>query len=147
MKIKILIGGLYLLFFFAMISGIAIAFRQNEGLVDTNYYEKGNAWFESKAAEAKLGLEVKSPAPLSVGNNDVTIRISSQGKPFEGADVKLFVGNISNSDRDFSSSMHETAPGIYQTRAVIPYGGKWLVRVDLASNQIRTGRSWFYDVR
>ena len=147
MKMKIFIGGLYALFLTAMIIGVSIAFRQNEGLVETNYYEKGNGWFQAKTAETKLDLKVKSPEPLSVGNNQVSIRLSLHGDPLEKADVKLFVGNVSNSDRDFSSSMLETAPGIYQTQAFIPYAGKWLVRMDLASNQLKTGRSWFYDVR
>ncbi|HWR00711.1 MAG TPA: FixH family protein [Chlorobaculum sp.] len=147
MKIKLLIGGLYLLFFVAMVSGIAVAIRQSEGLVETNYYEKGNDWFLSKAAEQQLGLEIRPPESLSPGNNDVRIRLTSHGKPLEGTEVKLFIGNISTSDHDVSSGMRETAPGVYETRAVIPYRGKWLVRVDLAGRQLKTSRSWFYDIR
>ncbi len=147
MKIKFLIGGLYLMFFFAMVSGIAVAIRQSEGLVETNYYEKGNGWFLTKAAEQKLGLEIKPPDSLSPGNNDVSIKLTSHGKPLEGAEVKLFVGNVSTSDHDFSAGMRETAPGVYETRTVIPYRGKWLVRMELASKQLKTSRSWFYDIR
>jgi hypothetical protein len=147
MKIKIMIGGLYLLFFFAMIFGIAIAFRQNEGLVETNYYEKGNGWFQARATEQRLGFEVIAPASLSLGENDICIRLSLHGKPVEGAEMKLFLGNISTTDRDFSCSMRETAPGVYQAKTLIPFKGKWLVRMDLASSQLKTSRSWFYDIR
>jgi nitrogen fixation protein FixH len=147
MKIKLFIGGLYLLFFSAMITGVTIAFRQSEGLVESNYYEKGNNWFQSRATERQIGLEVKAPESLSPGDNNFSIRLSSHGKPLEGANVKLFVGNVSTSDRDFSSAMRETAPGVYVTRALIPSKGKWLVRMDIAGNKIKTSRSWFYDIR
>ncbi|NTW51155.1 MAG: hypothetical protein HGB22_01000 [Chlorobiaceae bacterium] len=147
MKMKFLIGGLYLLFFFAMVSGIAVAIRQSEGLVETNYYEKGNGWFQAKSLERQIELEVTPPQTISQGNNDISIRLTSHGKPLEGAKVKLFIGNVSSSSQDFSSRMSEPAPGVYETRALIPYKGKWMVRMDLAGNQIKTSRSWFYDVR
>jgi hypothetical protein len=147
MKMKLFIGGLYILFLFAMITGVTIAFRQSEGLVETNYYEKGNGWFQAKAAEQQIGLEIKAPESLSPGDNNVSIRLSSHDEPLTGADVKLFVGNVSTSDYDFSSAMRERAPGVYVTRAFIPSKGKWLVRMDIAGNQIKTSRSWFYDIR
>ncbi|NTU58065.1 MAG: FixH family protein [Chlorobiaceae bacterium] len=144
---KMFIGGLYCLFFFAMVSGIAIAFRQSEGLVETNYYEKGNGWFKAKATEQQLGLEITAPESLAAGVNEVSIRITSHGKPYDGADAKLFVGNVSSGDQDVSYVMRETAPGVYHARAVIPFKGKWLVRMDLAGNTLKTSRSWFYDIR
>lgn len=147
MKMKLFIGGLYIVFLIAMITGIVTAFRLSEGLVETNYYEKGNGWFQSRAAELQIGLEVKAPESLSTGENNVSIRLSSHGKPLEGADVKLFVGNVSTSDHDVTSSMHETTPGVYQARALIPSKGKWLVRTDITGNKIKTSRSWFYDIR
>ena len=144
---KIFISGLLALFLFAMASGIYFAYRNAEGLVEGNYYERGNAWFMARSEERRLGLDIVKPASLSTGSNEVKFILTEHGRPLRQADVKLFIGNVSNGDQDRSCPMKETAPGIYEARAIIPTTGKWLLRMDLATTQLKTSRSWFFDVR
>jgi hypothetical protein len=144
---KPFIAGIYALFLFAMASGVYIAYRYAEGLVDNDYYRKGNGWFQAKTAEKMLGLEVGCPASMSLGSNELKFRLTEHGKPLRMADVRLFVGNVSDRSHDFSCPMRETSPGVYQAMAVVPFRGKWLVRMDLAAAQLKTTRSWFFDIR
>ena len=144
---KPFIIALYALFLFAMISGLTVAFRNAEGLVEPDYYLKQNGWFSAKAEERRIGLEVRKPASLRQGENDVTFVLTKQGKPLSHADVKLFVGNVSDKKHDFTIAMRETKPGAYEARISVPSPGKWLVRLDLSADKLKTSRSWFYDIR
>lgn len=143
---KLFLAGLYSLFFIAMGSGIYFAYNKAEGVVENNYYEKGNQWFRSKGEERLAELDVSRPGALGVGRNNIRIALSTHGRPLGQADVRLFVGNVSTSRHDLTSRMHEAAPGIYETEAMIPAKGKWLVRMELASTHLTTSRSWFIDV-
>lgn len=144
---KTLIGVMFALFLFAMGCGIFFAFRNAEGLVETNYYERSSSWFQAKAEERQLELAVQKPATLSTGNNEITFVLTEHGNPLRDADVRLFVGNVSTKVHDFACPMRQTAPGVYEAGAVIPSKGKWLVRMDLAAGKLKTSRSWFFDVR
>jgi nitrogen fixation protein FixH len=144
---KPFIVSLYALFLFAMASGVAVAYRNAEGLMDTDYYEKGSSWFETKQQEQQLGFAVEKPEAISVGGNELTFRLRESAGPLGNAAVKLFIGNVSTKAHDFSVPMQEVSPGVYRAHAVLPSTGKWLVRIDLASTQLKTSRSWFYDVR
>jgi hypothetical protein len=144
---KPFIAALYALFIFAMASGIFVAYRNAEGLMESDYYQKGNGWFKAKTEERRLGLEVVKPESISTGSNEVQFTLSEHGKPLRKADVRLFIGNVSTKEHDFACRMQETAPGVYQTRAVVPTKGKWLLRMDLAAAQLNTSRSWFYEVK
>ena len=143
---KLFLAGLYTLFLVAMASGIYFAYNNAEGVVETSYYEKGNGWFHAKAEEQRAELAVSRPGPLGLGSNDIRLAINTHGRPLEQADVHLFVGNVSTSRHDTMIPMRETAPGVYQTTALIPARGKWLVRMELASPQLKTSRSWFIDI-
>lgn len=143
---KMFLVALYALFLFAMASGVMIAYRQAEGLVDTDYYEKASAYFTAKAEESSSDLGLTLADSLHKGNNDVQINLSSHGKPLEDAIVKLFLGNLSKKEYDRSLPMQETAPGIYRTAMKIPFDGVWLVRVDIEKKQLKTSRKWFIEL-
>jgi hypothetical protein len=143
---KPFIASIYALFLFAMISGVVTAYRNSEGLVEKDYYRKQNDWFMNKTMERRLGLEIGKPESLALGSNRMRVTLSEHGQPLRNAEVHLFIGNVSNSKLDFSCPMREAGPGIYQADAVVPSKGKWLVRIELAANQLNTSRSWFYDV-
>jgi hypothetical protein len=144
--VKPFIIALYAIFLAAMISGLTVAFRNAESLVEPDYYRKQHDWFRQKGEERRLGLEVRPPAALSVGRNEVTFVLTEQGKPLRNATVRLFIGNVSKSDRDLNLAMRETSPGVYAAAASLPLKGKWLVRMELDSDHLKTSRSWFYDV-
>ncbi|NTW63666.1 MAG: FixH family protein [Chlorobiaceae bacterium] len=143
---KVFLIFLYILFLFAMASGIIIAYQQAEGLVENNYYEKGSAYFHEKAEESSSKLAISHPDSLRKGKNDVRIKITAHGKPLEHAVVTLFIGNLSKKKFDTSLSMYETTPGIYQAQAMIPFNGVWLVRVDMAKEKLKTSRKWFIEI-
>lgn len=143
---KIFLIALYGLFIFAMASGITIAYRQAEGLVEPDYYEKASAYFSTKADESSSSLAVVLPDSLHMGNNDVLITISTHDKPLRNAEVTLFTGNLSKKSYDRTVPMHETEPGNYRTTAVIPFAGVWLIRVDIGKDQLQTSRKWFMEV-
>ncbi len=144
---KPVIAGIFSLFIFAMSCGIYVAYRDAEGLVETNYFERGNGWFLAKTEEHRLGLEIGSPKSLASGNNELKFTLTEHGRPLRKAEVKIFFGSVSSNSHDFSCPTRETEPGVYETRAVVPSRGKWLVRMDLDSAHLKTSRSWFYDVR
>jgi hypothetical protein len=144
--LKPFIIAIYALFLFAMITGLVVAFRNSEGLVETDYYRKQNSWFQEKTEERRLGLEVMKPASIQRGENELTFVLTEHGKPLTHAGVQLFVGNVSTSELDITCTMHETTPGTYQARATVPSKGKWLLRIDITNNKLNTSQSWFYDV-
>jgi hypothetical protein len=144
--VKPFIIGLYAVFIFAMISGLTIAYRNAEGLVEPDYYLKQNDWFRQKGEEKRIGLDIEKPASIRQGSNELTFVLTEQGKPLSHADVKLFVGNVSNKEHDHTIAMRETAPGTYTAQVSVPGKGKLLVRLDLAAPKLKTSRSWFYEV-
>ncbi|NTV02100.1 MAG: FixH family protein [Chlorobiaceae bacterium] len=141
------IAGMFALFLLAMGCGIFFAYRNAEGLVETNYYERGNNWFQAKKEERRIGLEVVKPDSLALGDNRVRLVLRGHGRPLRQADVRLFIGNVSSSAHDLTLPMRETGPGVYEANAVVPSKGKWLLRMDLAAGKLKTSRSWFFDVR
>ena len=144
---KLFLYIIYPLFFFAMGCGIYVAYRDAEGLVDKNYYEKGNRYFTAKAVEEKLGIAISKPGTLKKGSNEIRINVSSHGKPLEHAALSLFVGNLSSTSYDSTLTMQEQAPGIYQATATIPFKGIWFVRIDLQQQQLAATRKWFFHVQ
>jgi|GEM_PF-245908 len=146
---KLFLYILYPVFLFAMGTGIYFAYRDAEGLVDNNYYENGKSFFQSKAAEQKLGIVISRPGTLKPGSNEIRIEVSSHGKPMEHASVRLFTGNLSTAGFDSTIFMREFKPGSYQAITKIPFKGVWLVRIDLEQKpqHLKTSRKWFYDIK
>jgi len=143
---KVFLVSLYALFLFAMATGVTIAYRQAEGLVESNYYEKASSYFRTKAAESSSELVIAPPDRLRKGKNDVRISIAEHGRPLRQAGVTLFIGNLSTKTHDRSTPMRETAPGIYTAQTVIPFNGVWLVRVDMEKAQLKTSKKWFIEL-
>jgi hypothetical protein len=144
--VKPFIIAIYALFLFAMITGLVVAYRNSEGLVEPDYYRKQSGWFQAKTEERRLGLGIEKPASIRKGENDLTFVLTEHGKPLTRAEVQLFIGNVSTSDLDITTAMRETAPGRYQARVAVPSKGKWLLRLDISSGKLNTSKSWFYDV-
>ena len=139
---------MYPLFFFAMGCGIYVAFRDAEGLVDNNYYENSTRYFQAKANEERLGIEVSKPDSLKKGYNVIRIKATTHGKPLENATLSLFTGNLSTTGYDSTITMRQLSPGIYQATATIPFKGVWLAKVDLRQQQqLITSKKWFFNVR
>ena len=139
---------IYPLFFFAMGCGIYMAFRDAEGLVDNNYYENSTRYFQSKANEERLGIEVSKPDSLKKGYNIIRISVTTHGKPLQDGTLSLFIGNLSTTGYDSTITMRQLSPGIYQANATIPFKGVWLANVDLRQQQqLITTKKWFFNVK
>jgi nitrogen fixation protein FixH len=139
---------IYPLFFFAMGSGIYVAFRDAEGLVDNNYYENSQRYFKAKASEEKLDIAVSKPDSLKKGYNLIRIKATMHGKPLQDGNLSLFIGNLSSTRYDSTITMRQLSPGIYQATPTIPFKGVWLARVDLRQQQqLITSKKWFFEVK
>ncbi len=139
---------MYPLFFFAMGCGIYVAFRDAEGLVDNNYYENSQHYFQTKANEERLGIDVSKPDSLKKGYNVIRIKATTHGKPLQDGTLSLFIGNLSTTGYDSTVTMRQLSPGIYQATPTIPVKGVWLAKVDLRQQQqLITSKKWFFNVR
>jgi nitrogen fixation protein FixH len=145
---KLFLYIMYPLFFFAMGCGIYVAFRDAEGLVDNNYYENSTRYFQAKANEERLDIEMSKPDSLKKGYNVIRIKATTHGKPLQDGMLSLFIGNLSTTGYDSSITMRKLSPGIYQATATIPFKGVWLVKVDLRQQQqLITSKKWFFNVQ
>lgn len=140
---KKLIYGLFVMFAILTTITFVVAFRVNDGFVETNYYEKATGYFSTKEAERAMALSFKLPDGLRAGSNVFSVSLFSGGKPHPGAKLTLYVGNVSNTRFDASYALKEIKPGAYSTRIVIPSAGRWLFRVDVSSGALKTDKSWF----
>jgi nitrogen fixation protein FixH len=139
---------IYPLFFFAMGCGIYVAFRNAEGLVDNNYYENSKRYFQAKANEERLGIEISKPDSLKRGYNVILIKATTHSKPLQDGSLSLFIGNLSTTGYDSSITMRQLSPGIYQATPTIPFKGVWFARVELKQQQqLITSKKWFFNVR
>lgn len=143
---KIFLYALYTVFLFAMGTGFYVAFKGFEGLVEENYYEKASGYFTTKAMEDSLGLEIILPDLLKKGSNVVEVAVFVQGKPLRRAKVSFFTGNVSESRYDAQHRMTERSPGVYAAKVPIPFSGTWLMKVDVATETIKTSRKWFTEI-
>ena len=144
---KIFLYCLYAVFLFAMGTGFYVAFSGFEGLVEENYYEKASGYFTTKAIEDSLGLEIVLPDSFKKGSNAVEVALFEQGKPLRQAQVSFFAGNVSESGYDVRYRMTEHLPGVYVTEVHVPFPGTWLMRVDIVTETIKTGRRWFTEIK
>ncbi len=144
---KIFLYALYTVFLFAMGTGFYVAFKGFEGLVEENYYEKASGYFTTKELEDSLGLKIVLPDSLKRGNNAVEVTVFMQGEPLRQAEMTFFAGSVSQSGYDSEYAMREGPPGVYSAEVSVPFSGTWLMRVDLSTSTIKTGRKWFMEIK
>lgn len=143
---KIFLYCLYAVFLFAMGMGFYVAYRDAEGLVEDNYYEKASGYFSAKKLEDSLALKVVLPNSLKKGDNTVEISVFAQGEPLRQAELTFFTGGMGENRFDAEYAMVEHSPGVYRADVPVPFAGKWLMRVDLSTSTIKTSRKWFAEI-
>jgi hypothetical protein len=143
---KALIYGIYIVF--ALLMGFTI-YRANsvfDGLVDDHYYQRGKEFFKKTREEESLGLRFSKPEELKRGKNYFTVSITAGDAPLSGGTVSLFTGKVSTTRFDSRYLLNEISPGVYGTEINLPSPGKWLIRIELRSSDIKTERIWFINV-
>lgn len=118
---------------------ITLAFVTSPGLVDKNYYEKGQE-FEANvlkriAARNQLGWEYQTDFPQNpLINRGETYRVNlvdKAGVPLDHAIVFIKAYRPSDASADFNVEMSETIPGIYEAQVAYPLKGFWEITVDI----------------
>ncbi|ASQ91662.1 hypothetical protein CHL67_05830 [Prosthecochloris sp. GSB1] len=137
---------LYAVFLFAMGMGFYVAYRGAEELVEDNYYEKASAYFETREREDSLGMRIELPEGFRKGENRAEVRLSMQGEPLVGADVRLIACGMPDGRGDTAFGMVETEPGVYRTDLLMPFRGTCLMKVEVTTPTIKTGRKWFTEI-
>lgn len=120
---------------------IIFAFTSNPGLVDEDYYEKGQAYEQNmlklRAAQQALRWETKLSTPENlVATRPGVFRFSAvdaRGLPIMDADVRLLAYRPSDANADFSQPLHQVAPGQYQNKIQLPLPGVWDINVSVQS--------------
>ena len=139
---KRLIYLLYIVFFVLMAATFYTAFRVNDGLVEEHYYEKSKDYFNAREAEEAIGFRARLASRLARGKNMVNVELSCRKGPITGARVRLFAGSISTPEHDRAIELVESAPGRYSGMLELPLSGRWLLRADIESREVRTDRRW-----
>jgi hypothetical protein len=100
-------------------------------------------YFKQKEAEEALGLSVMVPEKLAKGLNSFRAEVITASGPLTGASVILHLGNVKTTESDVSFILNETSPGAYEADITIPDEGKWVMRLEIDHQSIRTERRWF----
>jgi nitrogen fixation protein FixH len=125
-------------FFVALVSTLVpmavIAVRTNTGLVTTGAYEKGLAYNKNiHAEEQQDALKWRSEltvAPSSGGKVQADFALNdAEGRPLEGADVKLWLVRPTQAGSDQNVSMQARSAGHYSAELILPAHGLWEARV------------------
>ncbi|NOR52270.1 MAG: nitrogen fixation protein FixH [Gammaproteobacteria bacterium] len=120
---------------------ITTAFMTNPGLVDENYYEKGQdheRTVRTKIANrARLGwqIDLKTTEKISV-NKTTTIHLdlkNRDGNLISADAVTLIAYRPSDVNADFSQKMENLAPGRFVTTIIFPLKGVWDIRAMVRS--------------
>jgi nitrogen fixation protein FixH len=112
---------------------IITAFKTSPGLVDKDYYEKGQDHEQNirkkLAARSQLGWTVNLNLPEIITINQPSMFnlnvVDRNGVPLKDAVVKMQAYRPSDSDADFTAEMTTFAPGVFQSKIVLPLKGTW----------------------
>lgn len=112
---------------------IIIAFITSPGLVDENYYEKGREYEQNAmkmlAAHEALKWKVQFNLPdeivLLTPTHITFSAVDVRGLPIDNAELTLVSFRPSDEDADFTTTMNEYAPGLYDAELNFSLKGIW----------------------
>ncbi|WP_456379085.1 FixH family protein [Thiolapillus sp.] len=122
---------------------IVTAFVTNPGLVEKNYYEKGQDqeqnFVSQQQARNRLDWHMKLDAihqpvagePVRYSFNAV----DSKGIPIDGDKAVIQAYRPSDINADFNTEMQEIAPGVYSAELIFPLKGIWDLNVMLTKGE------------
>jgi len=133
----------FVAFFAALVSVLVpmcvIAVRTNTGVVTEGAYEKGLAYNKAiKAEEQQDALKWRGEvivAPISGGEVQADFALAdADGKPLDGADVKIWLVRPTQAGLDQSAAMIAQSGGHYGAALPLPARGLWEARVSATAN-------------
>ncbi len=138
-----IVGWASLLVLFFVFSGVRVylAVTTNPGLVDENYYERGEALSRDlrKRAARNPGwnMEIEAPDYVDIGQPTLFgFRVSDrEGRPVRPDAVIFHVYRPADARLDFSKPMREVGPGHYTVEASFPLLGVWDILVSSTNGE------------
>lgn len=125
---------------------ITTAVITSPGLVDKDYYEKGRYHEENllKKREARnaLGwqynLQVAEKIPMNAGSPVRFSAVDRTGLPLRDAVIVVTAYRPSDASADFSATMVESMPGMYEANMQFPLKGIWdlILKVQSAEDEL-----------
>jgi Predicted integral membrane protein linked to a cation pump len=117
---------------------IYLAATTKDGLVETNYYQKGLHYddvVQLKKRQAELGWSFDLTPPAKNGPLEIHLK-DAQGKPLSGMRIAASLRRPAEAGFDQDLTLTEVAPGTYRAELTLPVSGLW----DLKA-QVRTAES------
>jgi len=126
---------------------VYLAFATNPGLVNEDYYERGQDYEETLISRrnADPGWAIKVDVPRGIAaNEETTVRavlVDRVGQPVAPDEVTFYAYRPSDKGADFSLPMVAQAPGRYAAKTRFPLYGYWdtLVAVVHDGQEYTTG--------
>ncbi|EXJ16835.1 FixH family protein [Imhoffiella purpurea] len=120
---------------------VYLAFETSPGLVNADYYERGqyyeNTLVSKRARSPNWAMRADIPDDLIVGEQR-PIRfflVDKAGQPVDAESVTLYVYRPSDAARDFSLPMTREGRGRYVARASFPLMGIWDTLIAVRSGE------------
>lgn len=113
---------------------VYLAVSTHTGVVTDKAYEKGLAYdsvLEKAAAQKEAGVA------FDVSYHDHLFKTSvtdGEGKPIEGASVKVLFIRAVQAGHDFTAALTPSGPGVYSAEVKPPFPGAWTVKVEVQWN-------------
>ncbi len=122
---------------------VATAVATNPGLVEEDYYQRGQdhekQYQQRMQARTELGWQVALDVPPKiVMSKEGVFRLhlaDNHGVPLNGAEVGLTAYRPSDASADFQVNLRETAPGQYDGYFALPLKGIWDLKVNVAKSE------------
>jgi len=124
----------------ANVTMVSLAVITNPGLVVKDYYERGRAYAETRAAQARTraeGWEVRLDLPQPIVRGvPVGLRVAAideRGLPVNASRAQFFAYRPADANADFDLPMATEAPGVVGAEVIFPLPGIWDLIVQVES--------------
>lgn len=118
---------------------IYLAATGKDGLVETNYYQKGLHYddvIQIKKRQAELGWTFDVTPPAKDGSSPLEIRLKDgQGQPLSGMRIAASVRRPAEAGFDQTLTLTEVAPGTYRAEVKLPLDGLWDLKAQVLDGE------------
>lgn len=125
------------------IAFIVTALKTNPGLVEEDYYEKGQDheknFLKKQATRNRLGWQMTlEPVAKPVAGQPILLSfniVNRAGVPIQGDSAMLKAYRPSDANADFTLQMEQVTAGIYSVKAIFPLKGIWDITATLSKGE------------